>query len=205
MVREGLVRILSPESRFPAFPLQPGNQAGPTLSANVMFGILDPALSAIPNLATEVAAINDHFRSPLSAYGWNRKAARTALSRGEASRQGTALFAHVWPTLRRSAADGSIAKPGVPAQQARHVWSCVSETTGGTSGGTPRDKDQEIRVRMGNSRFRLQSERERANGDVSKACVENTGFILAPQVGFEPTTLRLTAECSTIELLRSKP
>src|ERR1019366_7536154 len=26
---------------------------------------------------------------------------------------------------------------------------------------------------------------------------------LAPQVGFEPTTLRLTAECSTIELLRS--
>ena len=28
--------------------------------------------------------------------------------------------------------------------------------------------------------------------------------LLAPQVGFEPTTLRLTAECSTIELLRSK-
>ena len=27
---------------------------------------------------------------------------------------------------------------------------------------------------------------------------------LAPQVGFEPTTLRLTAECSTVELLRSK-
>ena len=27
---------------------------------------------------------------------------------------------------------------------------------------------------------------------------------MAPQVGFEPTTLRLTAECSTIELLRSK-
>ena len=27
--------------------------------------------------------------------------------------------------------------------------------------------------------------------------------VLAPQVGFEPTTLRLTAECSTIELLRS--
>ena len=26
---------------------------------------------------------------------------------------------------------------------------------------------------------------------------------LAPQVGLEPTTLRLTAECSTIELLRS--
>ena len=28
-------------------------------------------------------------------------------------------------------------------------------------------------------------------------------ILLAPQVGFEPTTLRLTAECSTIELLRS--
>src|ERR1043166_1868436 len=27
--------------------------------------------------------------------------------------------------------------------------------------------------------------------------------IMAPQVGFEPTTLRLTAECSAIELLRS--
>jgi hypothetical protein len=26
---------------------------------------------------------------------------------------------------------------------------------------------------------------------------------MAPQVGLEPTTLRLTAECSTIELLRS--
>ena len=27
---------------------------------------------------------------------------------------------------------------------------------------------------------------------------------LAPQVGLEPTTLRLTAECSTVELLRTK-
>ncbi len=27
---------------------------------------------------------------------------------------------------------------------------------------------------------------------------------LAPQVGFEPTTLRLTAECSTVELLRNR-
>ncbi len=31
-----------------------------------------------------------------------------------------------------------------------------------------------------------------------------SGYGLAPQVGLEPTTLRLTAECSTIELLRSK-
>ncbi len=28
--------------------------------------------------------------------------------------------------------------------------------------------------------------------------------LLAPQVGLEPTTLRLTAECSAIELLRSE-
>jgi hypothetical protein len=28
--------------------------------------------------------------------------------------------------------------------------------------------------------------------------------ILAPQVGLEPTAVRLTAECSTIELLRNK-
>jgi hypothetical protein len=27
---------------------------------------------------------------------------------------------------------------------------------------------------------------------------------MAPQVGLEPTTLRLTAECSAIELLRNK-
>ena len=29
------------------------------------------------------------------------------------------------------------------------------------------------------------------------------GFFIAPQVGLEPTTLRLTAECSAIELLRN--
>ena len=29
------------------------------------------------------------------------------------------------------------------------------------------------------------------------------GFHVAPQVGLEPTTLRLTAECSAIELLRN--
>ena len=28
-------------------------------------------------------------------------------------------------------------------------------------------------------------------------------MLLAPQVGLEPTTLRLTAECSAIELLRN--
>ena len=29
-------------------------------------------------------------------------------------------------------------------------------------------------------------------------------ILLAPEVGLEPTTLRLTAECSAIELLRNK-
>jgi hypothetical protein len=38
---------------------------------------------------------------------------------------------------------------------------------------------------------------------LSKVCVENKGVKVAPQVGFEPTTLRLTAECSTVELLRN--
>ena len=33
-----------------------------------------------------------------------------------------------------------------------------------------------------------------ANGVFCKGYVENTGLGLAPQVGFEPTTLRLTAE-----------
>ena len=36
--------------------------------------------------------------------------------------------------------------------------------------------------------------------ELHRQVIEN----LAPQVGLEPTTLRLTAECSTIELLRSK-
>ena len=31
-----------------------------------------------------------------------------------------------------------------------------------------------------------------------------TSALLAPQVGLEPTTLRLTAECSAIELLRQE-
>jgi hypothetical protein len=38
-------------------------------------------------------------------------------------------------------------------------------------------------------------------------CLLSYGSIklkMAPQVGFEPTTTRLTAECSTTELLRNK-
>ena len=35
-----------------------------------------------------------------------------------------------------------------------------------------------------------------------KAQLFKLGFSKTPQVGLEPTTLRLTAECSAIELLR---
>ena len=35
------------------------------------------------------------------------------------------------------------------------------------------------------------------------ALYQNMRTSLAPQVGLEPTTLRLTAECSAIELLRN--
>jgi hypothetical protein len=41
----------------------------------------------------------------------------------------------------------------VPAQRARPSSRCIRDHTGGTSGGTRRDKDEEIRVRMGNSDF----------------------------------------------------
>src|SRR5687767_7001180 len=57
---------------------------------------------------------------------------------------------------------------------------------------------------MGNSQFPRWSARDAPCGMFSTACVGNKEVGLAPQVGFEPTTLRLTAECSTIELLRSK-
>ena len=36
-----------------------------------------------------------------------------------------------------------------------------------------------------------------------RTVLDASGQNLAPQVGLEPTTLRLTAECSAIELLRS--
>src|SRR6478672_9421520 len=56
---------------------------------------------------------------------------------------------------------------------------------------------------MGNSQFRPWRRRTSATGVFCKGYVEKEGLNLAPQVGLEPTTLRLTAECSTIELLRS--
>ena len=39
--------------------------------------------------------------------------------------------------------------------------------------------------------------------DLAASYIVDFIVFLAPQVGLEPTTLRLTAECSAIELLRS--
>src|ERR1035438_1793094 len=47
---------------------------------------------------------------------------------------------------------------------------------------------------MGNSQFQPSSRQTTATGVFSRGYVENKGVKLAPQVGFEPTTLRLTAE-----------
>ena len=47
---------------------------------------------------------------------------------------------------------------------------------------------------MGNSQFEPQHGRGSATGVFCKGYVETKGDVLAPQVGFEPTTLRLTAE-----------
>src|ERR1700678_4480954 len=56
---------------------------------------------------------------------------------------------------------------------------------------------------MGNSQNAGGRYRDAASGVSSNGCIENKGLRLAPRVGFEPTTLRLTAECSTIELPRN--
>ena len=47
---------------------------------------------------------------------------------------------------------------------------------------------------MGNSKFWPAQGRGAATGVFSRGYVENKGLRVAPQVGFEPTTLRLTAE-----------
>src|ERR1039458_8505406 len=47
---------------------------------------------------------------------------------------------------------------------------------------------------MGNSQFQPARGHNAATGVFCRGYVDNKGDILAPQVGFEPTTLRLTAE-----------
>jgi hypothetical protein len=46
---------------------------------------------------------------------------------------------------------------------------------------------------MGNSIFARQRRANAASRVTSNGCIENKGLRLAPRVGFEPTTLRLTA------------
>src|SRR5260370_14984499 len=64
----------------------------------------------------------------------------------------------------------------------------------GETGGTLGVKDREIRVRMGKLKFYRQFRHSAATSVLSSLYVEKKGVSLAPQVGFEPTTLRLTAE-----------
>src|SRR5260370_42090037 len=63
--------------------------------------------------------------------------------------------------------------------------------------------NREIRVRMGKFTKALCSACDAPCGVLCTGCVGIKGVSLPPQVGFEPTTLRLTAECSTVELRTS--
>ena len=73
-----------------------------------------------------------------------------------------------------------------------------------------RSKRFERPLRLRNGRRRaLQADEVRPNRNIVTICwgaqkslIFRSGFS-APQVGLEPTTLRLTAECSAIELLRN--
>src|SRR5580693_9010336 len=56
---------------------------------------------------------------------------------------------------------------------------------------------------MGKFTFAVRPEQGPTSPASSMGCIETKGLVLAPQPGLEPGTLRLTAECSTIELLRS--
>jgi hypothetical protein len=64
----------------------------------------------------------------------------------------------------------------------------------GDSGGTPKGQDGEIRVRTGKFKFRPRLECGAPTGAFCKGYFENKELYLAPQVGLDPTTLRLTAE-----------
>ena len=74
--------------------------------------------------------------------------------------------------------------------------------TEGKLAGQPWRGRTERRTETGSSSKDYAGTRRDAVNKRARKSVE--GRSLAPQVGLEPTTLRLTAECSTIELLRSK-
>jgi hypothetical protein len=54
-----------------------------------------------------------------------------------------------------------------------------------------------------NSHQNSHSQKIKLAADLAASYLIDFVLVLAPQVGLEPTTLRLTAECSAIELLRS--
>jgi hypothetical protein len=97
---------------------------------------------------------------------------------------------------------------------ARHFLFQLFKPVKGNRDVSLREKKDSMRRQIGTTallqcRARLEprttQKRYNKTGENRKQ-LSKTSYIaayLAPQVGFEPTTLRLTAECSTIELLRS--
>jgi hypothetical protein len=77
-----------------------------------------------------------------------------------------ALFTHVRPTLPRYQLPRS-ARPTVPTRRARRVSVCLAKRLGG---------------------FGRQPQPGRANGDVSKTCIENSGLIWLPKTNTYPNT-----------------
>ena len=73
----------------------------------------------------------------------------------------------------------------------------ISVALGGFSIKAIGDRDALLEISLGYPQFSHQSQ-DNGGCDFSKLLKK-----LAPQVGLEPTTLRLTAGCSAIELLRS--
>jgi hypothetical protein len=57
---------------------------------------------------------------------------------------------------------------------------------------------------MRNSHQNSHSNKIKMAANLAASHLIDSVLVLAPQVGLEPTTLRLTAECSAIELLRSE-
>ncbi len=84
------------------------------------------------------------------------------------------------------------AKITIPDLRQRNVVGIVGATIGHS-----RDHPPSPVSRHGGVQFSVQSDRLSAGG--ARKLLKR----MAPQVGFEPTTLRLTAGCSAIELLRN--
>ncbi len=68
-------------------------------------------------------------------------------------------------------------------KRARPFLHCALAKHWGDSGGTPADKDKEIRVRTGKSKFQLYPGHGAPTGVLCRGYVENKGDVLAPQSG----------------------